>query len=155
MDLKKIAAALGLPETATEDEILAAIKAMQDREAQAAEEAANAQAEKFADDAVKAGKIAANAKEAVKAAWRKNPEVAAEMLNSLAPDRPKAPLPDFSRARAPQALNAAAPGKGATPAEVYNHYMAMAEGPEKDAYLAANAQAISDGHEAAGNVNRN
>ena len=152
MDLKKIAAALGLTETATEDEILAAIKAMQDREAQAAEEAANAQAEKFADDAVKAGKIAANAKEAVKAAWRKNPEVAAEMLNSLAPGQPKSPLPDFSRARAPQALNAAAPGKGATPAEVYNHYMAMAEGSEKDAYLAANAQAISDGYEAVHNV---
>ena len=154
MDPKKIAAALGLTETATEDEILAAIKAMRDREAQAAEEAANAQAEKFADDAVKAGKIAANAKEAVKAAWRKNPEVAAEMLNSLAPDRPKAPLPDFSRAKAPQALNAAAPGKGATPAEVYNHYMAMAEGSEKDAYLAANAQAISDGYEAVHNANR-
>ena len=152
MDPKKIAAALGLTETATEDEILAAIKAMQDREAQAAEEAANAQAEKFADDAVKAGKIAANAKEAGKAAWRKSPEVAAETPNSLAPDRPKAQLPDFSRAKAPQALNAAAPGKGATPAEVYNHYMAMAEGPEKDAYLAANAQAISDGYEAVSNV---
>lgn len=152
MDLKNIAAALGLTETATEGEILAVIKAKQDREAQAAEEAANAQAEKFADDAVKAGKIAANAKEAVKAAWRKNPEVAAEMLNSLAPEQPKSPLPDFSRARAPQALNAAAPGKGATPAEVYNHYMAMAEGSEKDAYLAANAQAISDGYEAVHNV---
>ena len=158
MDPKKIAAALGLPETATEDEILAAIKAMRDREAQAAEEAANAQAEKFADDAVKAGKIAANAKEAVKAAWRKNPEVAQEMLNSLAaPAQPKAPLPDFSRAKAPQALNAAAPGKGApaTPAEAYNAYMAMEEGPARDAYLAANAQAISDGYEAVGNVNRN
>ena len=152
MDLTKIAAALGLTETATEDEILSAIKAMRDAREQAAEEAANARAEKFADDAVKAGKIAANAKEAVKAAWRKNPEVAAEMLNSLAPEQPKAPLPDFSRARAPQALNASAPGKGATPAEVYNHYMAMAEGPEKDAYLAANAQAISDGYEAVHNV---
>lgn len=152
MDLTKIAAALGLTETATEDEILSAIKAMRDAREQAAEEAANARAEKFADDAVKAGKIAANAKEAVKAAWRKNPEVAAEMLNSLAPEQPKSPLPDFSRARAPQALNAAAPGKGATPAEVYNHYMAMAEGPEKDAYLAANAQAISDGYEAVNNV---
>lgn len=154
MDLKNIAAALGLTETATEDEILAAIKAMQDREAQAAEDAANAQAEKFADDAVKAGKIAANAKEAVKAAWRKNPEVAAEMLNSLAA-APKAPLPDFSKGKAPQALNAAQPGAGADPAAVYNHYMSMAEGAEKDAYLAANAQAISDGYEAVHNVKRN
>ena len=157
MDPKKIAAALGLTETATEDEILAAIKAMRDAQAQAAEEAANAQAEKFADDAVKAGRIAANAKEAVKAAWRKNPEVAQEMLNSFAQAQPKAPVPDFTRARAPQGFNAATPGKGApaTPAEAYNAYMAMEEGPAKDAYLAANAQAISDGYEAVHNVNRN
>ena len=149
METAEIAAALGLPETATKEEILAAAKAMKDREAQAAEEAANAKAEQFAEDAVKAGKIAANAKEAVKAAWRKSPEVAQEMLNSLTPPAaPAAKLPDFNAARQPQALNAATPGKGATPAEVYNHYMAMPEGSEKDAYLAANAQAISDGYEA-------
>lgn len=158
MDLTKIAAALGLPGTATEDEILAAIKAMGDARAQAAEEAANARAEKFADDAVKAGRIAADAKEAVMAAWRKNPEVAQEMLNSLAaPAAPKARLPDFSRAKAPQGPGAAAPGKGApaTPEEAYNSYMAMEEGPAKDAYLAANARAISDGHDAVLNANRN
>ena len=63
MDIKKLAAALGLPETATEEEVLAAIKAMQDREAQAAAEAANAKAEEFADNAVKAGKIAANSQD--------------------------------------------------------------------------------------------
>ena len=149
METTEIAAALGLPETATKEEILAAAKAMKDREAQAAEEAANARAEQFAEDAVKAGKIAANAKEAVKAAWRKSPEVAQEMLNSLAaPAKPAAKLPDFNAARQPQALNATVPGKGAAPAEVYNHYMAMPEGSEKDAYLAANAQAISDGYEA-------
>lgn len=149
MDLKKIAAALGLPETATEEEVLAAVKAMKARDAQAAEEAANAKAEKFAEDAVKAGKIAANAKEAVKAAWRKSPEVAQEMLNSLATSAaPAAKLPDFNAGKTPQALNAVTPGKDATPAEVYNHYMAMPEGSEKDAYLAANAQAISDGYEA-------
>ncbi len=149
METSEIAAALGLPETASKEEILAAAKAMKDREAQAAEEAANAKAEQFAEDAVKAGKIAANAKEAVKAAWRKSPEVAQEMLNSLAtPAAPAAKLPDFNAGKKPQALNAVAPGKDATPAEVYNHYMAMPEGAEKDAYLAANAQAISNGYEA-------
>ena len=150
MDLKKIAAALGLPETATEEDVLAAIKAMQDREAQAAAEAANAKAEEFADNAVKAGKIAANSKEAVKAAYLKSPEVAQEMLNSVAaPAKPAAQLPDFGRAKQPTALNAATPGKDADPVEVYNAYMAMPEGADKDAYLAANAQAISDGYEKA------
>ena len=148
MDIKKLAAALGLPETATEEEVLAAIKAMQDREAQAAAEAANAKAEEFADNAVKAGKIAANSKEAVKAAYLKSPEVAQEMLNSVAAPAPAAKLPDFNAGKTPQALNAVTPGKDATPAEVYNHYVAMPEGAEKDAYLAANAQAISDGYEA-------
>ena len=31
---------------------------------------------------------------------------------------------------------------------VYNAYVAMPDGTDKDAYLAANAQAISDGYEA-------
>ena len=149
MDPNKIAAALGLPETATEEEVLAAIKAMQDREAQAAAEAANAKAEEFADNAVKAGKIAANSKEAVKAAYLKSPEVAQEMLNSVAAPAPAAKLPDFTAAKQPTALNARTPGKDADPVEVYNAYMAMPEGADKDAYLAANAQAISDGYEKA------
>ena len=151
MDIKKLAAALGLPETATEEEVLAAIKAMKDREAQAAAEAANAKAEEFADNAVKAGKIAANSKEAVKAAYLKSPEVAQEMLNSVAAPAPAAKLPDFTAAKQPTALNARTPGKDADPVEVYNAYMAMPEGADKDAYLAANAQAISDGYEKAHN----
>ena len=149
MDIKKIAAALGLPETATEEEVLAAVKAMQDREAQAAAEAANAKAEEFAENAVKAGKIAANSKEAVKAAYLKSPEVAQEMLNSVAASAPAAQLPDFKAAKQPAALNAAKPGADADPKAVYNAYMAMPEGPEKEAYLANNATAISKGYEAA------
>ena len=148
MDIKKIADALGLPGTITEEEAIAAIKGMRDREAQAAAEAANAKAEEFADNAVKAGKIAANSKEAVKAAYLKSPEVAQEMLNSVAA-KPAEKLPDFGKAKTPQALNARTPGKDADPVEVYNAYMAMPEGAEKDAYLAANAQAISDGYEKA------
>ena len=146
MDIKKLAAALGLPETATEEEVLAAIKAMQDREAQAAAEAANAKAEEFADNAVKAGKIAANSKAAVKAAYLKSPEVAQEMLNSVAAPAPAAKLPDFTAAKQPTALNARTPGKDADPVEVYNAYMAMPEGADKDAYLAANAAKIEEGY---------
>ncbi len=149
MDLKKIAAALGLPETATEDEVIAAIASMTEANAKAAEEAANAKAEAFAENAVKAGKIAAESKDAVKAAFRKSPEVAEAMLNSLAAvAAPKAPLPDFGRAKTPQALNAQKPGADADPVAVYNAYVAMPEGADKEAYLAANAQAISDGYEA-------
>ena len=143
MDIKMIAAALGLPETATEEEILAAVKAMKDKEAAAAEAAANAEAEKFADDAVKCGKVAANAKAAVKAAYRKSPEVAKQMLNSLAAP---ATLPDFTAGKTPTALNAAKPGADADPVAVYNAYCQMAEGAEKDAYLAANAAKIEAGY---------
>ena len=149
MELQEFAAALGLPETASKEEIIAAMTAMKKANAQAAEEAANAKAEAFAENAVKAGKIAAESKDAVKAAFRKSPEVAEAMLNSLAaPAAPKQPLPDFGKARRPQALNAAKPGAGADPVAVYNAYVAMPDGADKDAYLAANAQAISDGYEA-------
>ena len=41
------------------------------------------------------------------------------------------------------------PGADADPVAVYNAYCQMAEGAEKDAYLAANAQAFSDGYEKA------
>ena len=145
MDIQMIAAALGLPETATEEEILAAVKAMKQKEADAAEAAAEAEAEKFACDAVKCGKIAANSKDAVKKAFRQSPEVAKEMLNSLAaPVAPK--TPDFNAARTPTALNAAKPGADAEPLAVYNAYVAMADGAEKDAYLAANAAKIEQGY---------
>ena len=147
MDLKKIAAALGLPETATEDEVIAAIASMKDAQAQAAEEAANAKAEEFAANAVKAGKIAESSKDAVKAAYRSNPEVAEAMLNSLAaPAAPKQPLPDFGKAKQPQALNAAKPGADADPLAVYNAYVAMPDGADKEAYLAANAAKIEEGY---------
>lgn len=143
MDIKMIAAALGLPETATEEEILAAVKAMKDKEAAAAEAAAEAEAEKFACDAVKCGKIAANSKAAVKAAYRQSPEVAKQMLNALAAP---ATLPDFSAGKTPTALNAATPGADADPVAVYNAYCKMADGAEKDAYLAANAAKIEAGY---------
>lgn len=154
MDMKKLAAALGLPETATEDEILAAISAKDEEIAKARTDKADAEAEAFAENAVKGGKIAANAKDAVKAAYLRSPETAQEMLNSIAAPKPAAApsVPDFARAKAPRALNAATPGAGSDPVAVYNAYMAMAEGPGKDAYLAANAQAISDGYEAVRNV---
>lgn len=145
MDIKVIAAALGLPETATEEEVLAAVKAQKEANDAAKEAAEDAKAEAFAENAVKSGKIAANAKDAVKKAFRSNPEVAEQMLNSLAaPAAPKAP--DFSQAKRPTALNAVQPGAEADPVAVYNAYVAMADGAEKDAYLAANAAKIEAGY---------
>ncbi len=44
------------------------------------------------------------------------------------------------------ALNAAKPGSDADPVAVYNAYIQMAEGAEKDAYLAANAAKIEAGN---------
>jgi len=148
MEFKEFAAALGLPETASKEEIIAAIAEMTKANAQAAEEAANAKAEAFAENAVKAGKIAAESKDAVKAAFRKSPEVAEAMLNSLAAvAAPKAPLPDFGKAKTPQALNAQKPGADADPVAVYNAYVAMPEGADKEAYLAANQAKIEAGYE--------
>ena len=147
MDIKKIAAALGLPETATEEDVLAAIQAKDDQIAQNAAREADAKANEFAENAVKAGKIAANAKEAVKAAYLKSPEVAEQMLNSLpAPAAPRAALPDFGKAKTPEALNAAKPGADADPEAVYNAYVAMPEGADKEAYLAANQAKIEAGY---------
>ena len=147
MDLKKIAAALGLPETATEDEVIAAIASMKDAQAQAAEEAANAKAEEFAANAVKAGKIAESAKDAVKAAYRSNPEVAEAMLNSIS-ERPASAgaLPNFGNAQQPEALNATQPGADPDPLAVANAYVAMPDGADKEAYLAANAAKIEEGY---------
>jgi len=151
MDMKKIAQALGLEADATEEEILTAAKAAAqavDELAESRVEAENARAEEFAANAVKAGKIAESSKDAVKAAYRSNPEVAEAMLNSMAAASAPAPakLPDFGAAKQPQALNAAKPGADADPVAVYNAYVAMPEGADKDAYLAANAAKIEDGY---------
>ena len=149
MDPKKIAAALGLNESATEEEVLNAIKAKDDKNAQLEAAAADARAEEFAANAVKDGKIAANSKDAVKAAYLKSPEVAEAMLNSVSVGgavAPRTALPDFGRAKQPQALNAQKPGADADPVAVYNAYVAMPEGSDKDAYLAVNAAKIEEGY---------
>ena len=68
------------------------------------------------------------------------------MLNSLAAPAKDIELPDFSQAKTPTALNAAKPGADADPVAVYNAYLQMAEGAEKEAYLAANAAKIEAGY---------
>ena len=46
-------------------------------------------------------------------------------------------------------LNATKPGADADPVAVYNAYVAMPDGADKDAYLAANAAKIEEGYEKA------
>ena len=43
-------------------------------------------------------------------------------------------------------LNAQKPGADADPVAVYNAYVAMPEGSDKDAYLAVNAAKIEEGY---------
>lgn len=86
MDTKKLAEALGLGADATEEQILAAAadaaKAVKELAALKAK-LADADAEQFASNAVKDGKIAANSKDTVKAAYLKDPEGAKAFLNAL------------------------------------------------------------------------
>jgi len=146
-EMEELKTLLGLAPDATDEQVVAAAKAMKDRLDQTEAAARDAEAEKFA-----AENSAAFDHDALKDAYLKAPEVAKALVaNRKAPPAPaKAPaLPDFTRASTPPALNSKAPAaRPATPADAYKAYVAMAEGPEKDAFLAANAQAISDGHEA-------
>ena len=145
--MEELKTLLGLAPDAADEQVVAAAKAMKDRLDQTEAAARDAEAEKFA-----AENSAAFDHDALKDAYLKAPEVAKKLVaNRKAPPAPaKAPaLPDFTRASTPPALNSKAPAaRPATPADAYKAYVAMAEGPEKDAFLAANAQAISDGHEA-------
>ena len=146
-EMEELKTLLGLAPDATDEQVVAAAKALKDRLDQTEAAARDAEAEKFA-----AENSAAFDHDALKDAYLKAPEVARKLVaNRKAPPAPaKAPaLPDFTRASTPPALNSKAPAaRPATPADAYKAYVAMAEGPEKDAFLAANAQAISDGHEA-------
>ena len=146
-EMEELKTLLGLAPDATDEQVVAAAKALKDRLDQTEAAARDAEAEKFA-----AENSAAFDHDALKDAYLQAPEVAKKLVaNRKAPPAPaKAPaLPDFTRASTPPALNSKAPAaRPATPADAYKAYVAMEEGPEKDAFLAANAQAISDGHEA-------
>lgn len=150
--MEKLKEILGLAPDAADEAVEAAVKDLKARLDAADAQAKDAEAEKFAaENSAKCDKAA------LKDAYLKDPEVAKALVaNMKAPEQPKAPVPDFTKGRTPAPLaNSRAAGAPATPAEAYNAYMAMEEGPAKDAYLAANAQAISDGYEAVKNVNRN
>lgn len=150
-EMEELKTLLGLAADATDDQVVAAAKALKERLDAIEAQAKDAEAERFAaENSAKCDKAT------LKDAYLKSPEVAKALVaNMKAPEpaKPAPALPDFTKGRAPAPVaNSAAPGKDADPAEAYKHYAAMPEGAEKDAYLAANAQAISDGYEAVRNV---
>ena len=149
-EMEELKTLLGLAADATDDQVVAAAKALKERLDAIEAQAKDAEAERFAaENSAKCDKAT------LKDAYLKSPEVAKALVaNMKAPAAaPATTLPDFSKGRAPAPVaNSAAPGKGADPAEAYKHYAAMPEGPEKEAYLANNAQAISDGYEAVHNA---
>lgn len=149
-EMEELKTLLGLAADATDDQVVAAAKALKERLDAIEAQAKDAEAERFAaENSAKCDKAT------LKDAYLKSPEVAKALVaNMKAPAAaPAAALPDFTKGRAPApVVNSAAPGKGADPAEAYKHYAAMPEGPEKEAYLANNAQAISDGYEAVHNA---
>ena len=149
-EMEELKTLLGLAADATADQVDAAAKALKERLDAIEAQAKDAEAERFAaENSAKCDKAT------LKDAYLKSPEVAKALVaNMKAPAAaPAAALPDFTKGRAPAPVaNSAAPGKGADPAEAYKHYAAMPEGPEKEAYLANNAQAISDGYEAVRNA---
>lgn len=149
-EMEELKTLLGLAADATDDQVVAAAKALKERLDAIEAQAKDAEAERFAaENSAKCDKAT------LKDAYLKSPEVAKALVaNMKAPAAaPAAALPDFTKGRAPAPVaNSAAPGKGADPAEAYRHYAAMPEGPDKEAYLASNAQAISDGYEAVRNA---
>lgn len=150
-EMEELKTLLGLAADATDDQVVAAAKALKERLDTIEAQAKDAEAEKFAaENAAKCDK------ETLKNAYLQSPDVAKAIVENMKapePAKPAPALPDFTKGRAPAPVaNSAAPGKDADPAEAYKHYAAMPEGAEKDAYLAANAQAISDGYEAVRNV---
>ena len=146
--MEELKTLLGLAADATDDQVVAAAKALKERLDAIEAQSKDAEAERFAaENSAKCDKAT------LKDAYLKSPEVAKALVANMKAPAAAAALPDFSKGRAPAPVsNSAAPGKGADPAAAYRHYAAMPEGPEKEAYLANNAQAISDGYEAVRNA---
>lgn len=132
MDLKTIAAALGLPETATADEVMAAVKAAMD--GKAALESRVAELEKAAMNTEAQTVVAANKGRIADPAkfvelYCANKDFALKVLETLA--KPAGTVANKADGQKPEIAGGIAANKLAT-------FRAMPAGKEKDAYLAAN-----------------
>ncbi|MCL2103459.1 MAG: phage protease [Kiritimatiellaeota bacterium] len=131
MDYTKIALALGLPETAAEEDILAAIASLTEGMAALQDEAAGREAEEIAN---RAGGAIKN-REAFKALYVKNREAAKALVAQLDLDAPKQ-TPFWNRRPAP----------AAAPAPVLNRaqeYDALPPGKAKREFLRNHAAEIN------------
>ena len=134
-NMQEIAKLLGLPpETATEADVIAGIKALQDKLAAQAAEALNAEAE----DCAEKNKARIANKEAFISSYKANPEAAKAMLGALkAEAEPEtARVTNKAEARTP---SFASRGAG----DVLATYESL-KGKEKSAYLTAHADAICE-----------
>lgn len=139
--MNRLLALLGLPETATEDEAVAALQALIDAksaadqaqaDAEAARDEAQAACRKARCDAFIAAHRDAIADEAkFRAAYEANPDATEAAFGAFKAAKPAAPATRIS------ARLAATPGDGAAAAPVtLAAYRAMPPGRDKDAYLA-------------------
>lgn len=140
--MQKIATLLGLAETATEEEILAAIGSLVSRVSELETAANTAEAEKTADEHKE---LIANRQQFVEL-YVKNKEAAKSLLATLKP-RATPPTVVLNKAAA-QKPSFAAPGANAEsdPQAVLNKWKAMPEGDEKDNFLVTNKAAILAAH---------
>lgn len=130
-DTTMIAEKLGLAPEATEEEILAAIEALQTRLADAEAATLNAEAEAVADE----NKEKVENRAAFIKAYCANRELATQVLATLrAPAAPAAKTVNTAAAKSPT-LPKDAPDPEE---EVVSKFRAMPAGPEKDQFLAAN-----------------
>lgn len=147
--MKQIAALYGLPETASEADILAAAKADRDKLAalqKQIDEMQQAQLATEAESVAAENKDRIANKDQFKGLYVRNKALALEFLACLPKPEP-APVCNKDKARPPSFAGGAAKDAGACKNK-YQTWRAMADGPAKDAYLDANADDINDGADA-------
>lgn len=130
---EQLIAALGLAPEATDEEVVSAVAALRQRCDEQEAAALNAEAEQVAEE----NKDRICNKEAFKALYVRNKE---DAMAFLACTKPSAPRTVINRAEARPPLPLAA--QADSDAVLLNKWTAMAEGPEKDAFLALNKAAI-------------
>ena len=136
--MNQFALALGLPETATEAEILAAIKALQDQAAQAAQELCNVKnkaLEAEADAFVAEHQARIVNKDAVRAAFIANKEQTVALFGAIAAPAPVEKVCNKAVAKAP-------PGAAAPVKNTLAQYRAMPIGKDKRQFLREHAQEL-------------
>ena len=148
--MKQIAALYGLPETASEADILAAAKADRDKVAalqKQLDEMQKAQIEAEAESVATENKDRIANKDQFKGLYVRNKALALEFLACL-PEAEKKPVCNKADAKLPSFATAnAGKDKGACKNK-FQTWRDMPEGPDKDAYLDAHADEINDGAEA-------